>query len=144
MIELGLLFFVGLFWFAVSLAVASYASKKGYSWFGFFLLAIFISPVIAGIIVLIIQPTQSKIAASSSTRKCPRCAEEVAWAASLCKHCGSELTPEKDPAVLAEAKREQAAKGIFDSLIDCPNCKVLNRPGTAHCTFCATQLAPKG
>src|SRR5713101_7445198 len=43
-------------WLVLCVLVGLWASKKGRSGFGFFLLAVIISPVVAGLIVLIIRP----------------------------------------------------------------------------------------
>lgn len=43
-------------WLVLSVLVGLWASRKGRSGFGFFLLAVIISPLVAGLIVLIIRP----------------------------------------------------------------------------------------
>ncbi|CAM4208457.1 zinc ribbon domain-containing protein [Vibrio neonatus] len=82
-------------WFVLSIFCGVYASSKGRSGFGFFLLAVLLSPIIGFIGALIASPIQSKVEekaiGSGDLRKCPMCAELVKAEALLCKHCGSKL-----------------------------------------------------
>ncbi|WP_216643774.1 zinc ribbon domain-containing protein [Vibrio sp. B1Z05] len=82
-------------WFVLSIFCGVYASSKGRSGFGFFLLAVLLSPIIGFIGALIASPVQSKVEEKAigrgDLRKCPMCAELVKAEALLCKHCGSKL-----------------------------------------------------
>jgi phosphate/sulfate permease len=73
----------------------AYASAKGRSGVGFFLIAVLLSPLIGFIIAAIVQPiranTEAKALETGDVRKCPNCAELVKAEARLCKHCHSEL-----------------------------------------------------
>jgi hypothetical protein len=73
--------FVG--WFVPSWLVATYAEKKGHSFWGFFLLSIFTSWLIGLIAAL--------IAKKRGTIPCPHCAEPILAAANVCKHCGNQV-----------------------------------------------------
>jgi hypothetical protein len=90
-----------LFWLGLSIVVWAAASSKGRSGFGWFLLAIVISPLIAGLLVLvlpsrkpqavtIVQAPQSQ---GSALKKCPECAEVVQADARICRFCRHEFYP---------------------------------------------------
>ncbi len=76
-------------WFGLSIAVGSIASGKGRSGFAWFLLSLFLSPLIGGLFLLIAGEKKVPIA----SRKCPFCAEEIQVEAVKCKHCGSDIPP---------------------------------------------------
>jgi hypothetical protein len=71
-----------LFWIGGALLVAIVASAKGRSAFGWLLLSLLLSPLVTLIAVIGVE----------SLRTCPRCAETVKAAASVCRHCGSEFS----------------------------------------------------
>lgn len=83
------------FWLLLAVLVGVYASSKGRSGVGYFLLAVLLSPLIGFIIVLVLSPitenTDAKAISSGEMKKCPNCAEIVKAEAKLCKHCHSEL-----------------------------------------------------
>ena len=75
---------------------------------GSFLIALLLCFVLIGILVFIYmiivkpagtlsvtyefnQPTNSKLTNSPEEKTCPRCAEQVKYAAKVCKHCGYEF-----------------------------------------------------
>ncbi len=80
------------FWVWMILAVGSVAASKGYSKAGFIIFAIFL-PVVALIVALVLQPSQSKQTAAVSAKmvKCPACAELIQPEAIKCKHCGEMI-----------------------------------------------------
>lgn len=83
-------------WLVFAILVGVYASSKGRSGFGFFLIAIILSPLIGLIIALVVAPNNKviddKALDSGDMKKCPHCAELVKAEAKICKHCQSELT----------------------------------------------------
>jgi hypothetical protein len=92
-----------LFWFLVSIAIGVWASNKGRSGFGWFVLAVIISPILAAIFLAVSKdlskPALSPATATNDTPTtsthvtCPDCAEYVRKQARVCKHCGCKLTP---------------------------------------------------
>ncbi|UAA39745.1 hypothetical protein KIH87_05130 [Paraneptunicella aestuarii] len=83
------------FWLIFAILVGFYASSKGRSGIGFFIIAIVLSPLIGFIIALMISPVNAQMEMnaieSGEMKKCPSCAELVKVEAKLCKHCRSEL-----------------------------------------------------
>ncbi len=82
---------IGVVYFALWLAslIARIALSKGRSWTPFFILSLFF-PLIMWIIVSVISVDENS-SISSSSKKCPKCAEYVKKEATLCKHCGSSI-----------------------------------------------------
>ena len=84
-----------IFWLVVSLIVGLFASSNGRSGLGYFLLSIIISPLLAGIIVLIVGKnpieiqTQSLIAGEKI--KCHYCKKAIKSESKVCEHCKNEL-----------------------------------------------------
>lgn len=85
----------GLIWFGLALVVGIYAARRGRSGTGWFLLAVLVSPLIAGLLCLALGPKSTETAPSPDTHvKCPDCRELVLRDARKCKHCGCSLTPQ--------------------------------------------------
>jgi len=79
---LGWLVLLGL---AIVVGIA--ASVRGRNGVGWFFLAVAITPLIAGLLVLVLPD-------ANYSRKCPFCAELVRREAVVCKHCGRDLPPD--------------------------------------------------
>ena len=82
-------------WIIFAILVGVYASSKGRSGVGWFLIAVLVSPLIGFIIAFLISPIKNKveqnILEAGDMKKCPSCAEFVKAEAKLCKHCRTEL-----------------------------------------------------
>lgn len=95
--------FIG-FWVLLSIVVGVAASSRDRSGFGWFVLALLISPLIAGLLVLAlgrpavarspyVDETGQTITGDTHVR-CPDCRELVRKDARKCKHCGTALIPQ--------------------------------------------------
>jgi hypothetical protein len=90
----GMLFF----WFLGAIAVGVFASNRGRSGFGWFLLSLIISPLLGLLFVAVSQNLATKAVQPSphTHKKCPECAEQILQEAKVCKHCGYRLFSNSD------------------------------------------------
>jgi hypothetical protein len=77
-------------WFVLAVVVGIVAAALGRSGPGWFLLAVIISPLIAGIVLLLVGRAGVEPPSPSTHVKCPDCRELVR----VCKHCGCRLVPQ--------------------------------------------------
>ena len=83
-----------LFWLLFSMLCGLVASSRGRSGFGYFVLAIIISPLLC-IILVALMPSRHNLTATPDTHvKCPDCREIIPRDACVCKHCGCRLRPQ--------------------------------------------------
>lgn len=86
------------FWFAFSVLVAVMASKANRSAFGYFVLSIFISPLLCFLLLAVLGKARDEYEQSPPSPethvKCPDCRELVLKEAKVCKHCGCKLVPQ--------------------------------------------------
>lgn len=80
------------FWMLLAVVVGVAAHKRGRMGFGWFVLAVMLSPLIAGLLLLAVGGA-AESTDPSTHRQCPDCAEKVLRAARVCKHCGCQLEP---------------------------------------------------
>jgi hypothetical protein len=86
----GVIGWLGSAWF-----VAMHAESKGYSFWGFLVLATLVSWPIALAAALLVGDRT----AHGPTMSCPECAETILAAARVCRYCGHRLEPAvSDPA----------------------------------------------
>ena len=89
-----------LFWIGLAVIVGVGANTRGRSGFGWFILAILISPIIAGLLVLALGPARAspspqaqQLVQNLTRRACPYCAEPVLPEARFCPHCRTAIQP---------------------------------------------------
>lgn len=88
-----------LFYFLFVVIVSVWAGSWGRSGFGYFLLSVILSPIIAGIILLISGRRNGEVSYRVDNRgkkKCPKCAEYVQREAEICRFCGHEFEEEEE------------------------------------------------
>lgn len=73
-----MLIFILLLWLGFAVGVGILASRYQRSGFGWFVLAMIISPLLSGILILALGP---------SGKKCPNCGETVKKEARTCRYC---------------------------------------------------------
>jgi hypothetical protein len=78
-------------WLGLAIVVGIAAAHRGRSGTGWLLLAVVISPLIAGLLVLALPDPNKERQQREFSRKCPLCAELVRREAIVCKHCGRDL-----------------------------------------------------
>lgn len=86
-----------IFWLIGSVVVGVVAGSRGRSGFGYFLLALFLSPLLALILALALprlNDAAGDLIMNKTHVRCPDCREVVRMDARKCKHCGSTLAPQ--------------------------------------------------
>jgi uncharacterized membrane protein YiaA len=82
-------------WLLLAILIGVWAANRGRSGFGYFVLALLLSPLIGFIIVAVIGPSRDAVEArqleSGDSKRCPQCAELIRAQAMKCRYCGSEL-----------------------------------------------------
>lgn len=100
---LGDIMWVPVLWVVFAVLVGVFAANKGRNGFLGFLLAIVLSPLVGFIWVAVLRDKRIEARhdelvsalskpAPNDTRACPRCAETIKRAATVCRFCQSELT----------------------------------------------------
>lgn len=87
-------------WLVLSIAIGFWANKKGRNWFGWMVLSLLVSPLIAGVFLAIVSDNTEAAQAQRNMHlthvRCPDCRELVRRDARKCKHCGSQLVSQAD------------------------------------------------
>lgn len=78
-----------LFWFFLSCIAGYVGGNKGHSGFGFFLLSLFLSPLIGLTWALVVKDKSAEQELKAGTnKKCHACAEIIKSEAYKCRFCG--------------------------------------------------------
>ncbi len=96
------MFEIAFFWLGFAIVVGVFASRRGRSGFGWFVLALFFTPVLVGLLLAVLpkQLTAAEAALEAERPtpethvRCPDCRELVRKDALRCKHCGCGLVPQ--------------------------------------------------
>ncbi|WP_148042224.1 hypothetical protein [Pseudomethylobacillus aquaticus] len=95
------------FWLIFSLIVGVYASNKGRSGVGFFVLSLIFSPILGLFFALVAKDlSKPKEPTSETHKKCPDCKELVLIDARICKHCRCNFQSD-----------QEAIKAVTDNLV---------------------------
>jgi hypothetical protein len=92
-------FFIVVLWFVFAIVVGVAASSRNRSGFGWFVLSLFVSPILTTIWLMILPKLVTRrqlIEQHLSVRQCPSCAEMVKREAKVCRFCQRDL-PEPEP-----------------------------------------------
>lgn len=91
---------ITLFYFGASVVVGIIAASKDRRGFGYFALSLVLSPILIGILILLLPSLKQQtvlLAAEAATPethvRCPDCRELVRMDARVCKHCKIALRP---------------------------------------------------
>jgi branched-subunit amino acid permease len=117
------------FWLLFAVLVGVFAHNKGRNGFLGFLLATILSPLIGFIWVAVLRNKKSDaqqaelvaavkavaVEEAGATRECPRCAETIKAAASVCRFCQGEVTPVSTSA--AAAKPQSRGDAVVNAMV---------------------------
>ena len=88
----------GSLYLVLCVLAAIWAANRGRSGVLWFFISLVISPLFAGIFILVLKdldPSQMDSEISDAThRRCPECREFILKDAKKCKHCGSQVLPQ--------------------------------------------------
>jgi hypothetical protein len=83
------------FWLVLAGVIGAVAAARNRSGFGWFVIAVLISPLLAGLVLALLGRGDAGVVAvtAATHRQCTECREWVRRDARLCKHCRSKLDP---------------------------------------------------
>jgi hypothetical protein len=106
-------------WLIFSIVVGIGASGLGRSGFGWFVLAVVITPLLA-VILLFLLPARTQAAETLEREdrvKCPQCAEPILREAKVCRFCGYKIQA-TDALETARSAATAKPRSELDKLID--------------------------
>ena len=109
------------FWLLFALVVGMIASSRGRSGFGWCILACLISPLLAGIILLLSANRRGQAGRPNPSThvKCPDCKELILKDARVCRYCGCKLvmpslaSATDDPSLVSELQEIGAWRVLY-------------------------------
>ena len=121
-----------LFWLAFAVAVGVLASNRGRSGFGWFVLAVLFSPLLAGLFVLVSRnlATAKAEPTAATHMRCPACREWIQQGATVCRFCGTAVNAE------AAAAMVSAGQGAEEGYKLCRQCQAPLKMSATFCTKC--------
>jgi hypothetical protein len=107
-------------WPSLSVVAGVVAAAKGRSGLGYFLLSIFLTPLV-GLILAIALPKRDTTVhypgpgdiAAGARVPCPQCAEQIVATAKLCRFCGYQLAAPQEAAPEAPATAVTPGPGAY-------------------------------
>jgi len=81
-------------WFLLSFVVASYGKPKGHSYLIILVGSLIVSPIIMGLLVLLMKGDSAKMLENSGQKKCGSCGELIKVEAIICRYCHTKIKPE--------------------------------------------------
>ena len=91
-------------WVGLTIVIGVLANSRGRSGFGWFLLSWIITPLIAGLLALVLPNLRLRQVQETERRQsktCPYCAELIKAEAVVCKHCGKDVPANKTIGIVA-------------------------------------------
>ncbi|MBO4640166.1 MAG: zinc ribbon domain-containing protein [Treponema sp.] len=124
-----MVFGISITWLIFAFAVAYGAKNRGQSFGTYLALSIFLSPLVGGIVLLMVGANKEGIENNSisagNSKKCPFCAEIIKIDAKVCRYCGRDLPEESIP--------KTTVKGNWI----CKNCGTENDKNWNNCSNCS-------
>ena len=114
------LVFATLFWLGLAIVVGVAGDTRGRNGFGWFILAIVISPLLAGLLLIALPRLENRSAmADAPMKKCPYCAQMIPAEALVCHLCRREVdTPENVKVLLGNENKRSQQKSLRKQRIE--------------------------
>lgn len=82
-------------WAALSAVIAIVARRRGRGGFIWFLISFVISPLVAGVLVMVLPEGNDGEIGDGYKKRCPYCDEMIRAAANTCRYCGKDVAEPK-------------------------------------------------